>query len=160
MTGGSCCTQPIKYLKALLFRVLPGASVVSIRIRIVWPRRAPSSPPISCRTTPSRQTMPSAASGTRARGASDAGGWGTACPVNVGHNGLARTACTDFFGTFCWPVGWPPRRVPVCQMGMSNGRGTLTVTFYDWLSWRVYRARRELRLRARAPLHTDQDDIW
>ena len=49
---------------------------------------------------PSRQTMPRAACGTRARGWSDAGGRATACPVNVGLDGIARTACTDFLELF------------------------------------------------------------
>ena len=102
--------------------------------------------------------MASAASGTRACSGSDGDERATACPVNTGHEGLACTACTDFFGTFCWPVGWPPRRVLVCHMGMSSGRGTLTVTFCDRHSRRVYYACRELRLRLRARVHEDQAD--
>ena len=81
--------------------------------------------------------------------------------MNAGHEGLACTACTDFFRNFLLA-----RRLAsaVCA-SVADGyvkrrRGTLTVTLCDRLSWRVYYARREVRLRAGARLHEDQADLW
>ena len=72
--------------------------------------------------------------------------------MQPGHGGFACTACTDLFGLFFLSCQLASARVLVCEMGVSSGCGTLTVTLYVPLSRRVYRTRREscLRLRARA----------
>ena len=72
---------------------------------------------ISSRTRSSPHTRPTAACGKRARGWSDGGGRATACPVNAGHEGLARTACTDFFGLFLLAY----RLASVCVLVMWDG---------------------------------------
>ena len=94
------CARPINYLKAQLFHLPLGAAGTAGGAGIGRPRGAPPSPPISCWTRSSRWSMPTGASGTRARGGSDGGGRERACPMKAGHGGSACASCTDFFGLF------------------------------------------------------------
>ena len=106
--------------------------------------------------TCSRRSMPTGASGTRARGESDGGGRGRACPMQAGHGGFACAACTDFFGLFLLACRLASARVLTCRMGMSSDRWTLTVTVYGRLSWRMCSTHHEGCLRVRARLGKDQ----
>jgi len=80
-------------------------------------------------------------------GAPEAGGEEHA-PCNPATAALHAPHVPIYSDFFFWHVGWDPR---VCwcmyEMGISSGCGTLTVTFYVPLSWRVYSARRESCLR-------------
>ena len=85
---------------------------------------------------------------------------GNGMPRECGPRGPCMHRMYRFIRNFLLATRLASACVPVCRMGMSSGRGTLTVTFYDRLSWRVYYACREVRLRLRARVHTDQDDLW
>ena len=73
--------------------------------------------------------------------------------MKAGHGGFA---CASFFsGLFLLACPLASARVLVCVMGMSSERGTLTVTVYGRLSWRVCSTHHEGCLRLRARLLTD-----
>ena len=154
------CARTINYLTTLFFRLPPGAAGTAIGTGIFRPRGAARLPPISSRTRSSRWSCPATASGTRVRGESDGGERGRACLMNVGHGGVACTACTDFFGLFSLACRLVSARVLVCVMGMSSDHGTLTVTVYGRLSWRVCSTHHEGCLRLRARVDEDQGDLW
>ena len=154
------CARPINYLKAQLFHPPLGAAGTAGGAGIGRPRGAPPSPPISCWTRSSRWSMPTGASGTRARGESDGSGRGRACPMKAGHGGFACASCTDFFGLFLLACRLASACVLVCRMGMSSDRGTLTVTVYGRLSWRMCSTHHEGCLRVRARPHEDQAVLW
>ena len=80
--------------------------------------------------------------------------------MQAGHGGFACASCTDFFGLFLLACRLASMRVLVCMMGMSSDRGTLTVTLYGRLSWRVCSTYHEGCLRLRARTHTDQGNLW
>ena len=151
--------RPINYLATLLFHLPPGAPGTAIGTGIFRPRGAPPPPPISAWTRSSRQSLPAGARGMRARGGSDGGGRGRACPMKAGHDGFACASCTDFFGLFLLACRLASARVLVCRMGMSSDRGTLTVTVYGRLSWRMCSTHHKGCLRLRARVGTDQDDL-
>ena len=65
-----------------------------------------------------------------------------------------------FFRTFFVGMSAASARVLVCVMGMSSDHGTLTVTVFGRLSWRVCSTHHEGCLRLRARVDEDQDDLW
>ena len=98
--SSSSRARPINYLATLLFHLPLGAAGTAGGAGIGRPRGAPPPRPISRWTRSSRWSLSTGASGTRARGGSDGGGRGRACPMQAGHGGFACTSCTDFFGLF------------------------------------------------------------
>ena len=76
-------------------------------VRIAPPRRAATAPPISSTAWLAPCRSLAGATGGHIGHASARDARRRACPMHTGHEGLACTSCTDFFGlfgTFCRPV--------------------------------------------------------